>query len=231
MEKSRLSSTPGGPGAAAPLGLADWLHFLKANYTALAVGAAVIVLVVAGLVMYLWQQRRNELRASQMLLMVQTPQQWQELLTQYPKATTAPIALLALAANQYSAGAYDQALESYRQFQEKYPRHSLTLAAELGVIQCQEGQGQIESAFNAYAQFAFVHPNHFLTPQALFGQARCLQLMRRHHEARAIYEDFIVQHPKSEWVAQAEFALRLLEREIRAQSARTPTNAPPGNKP
>ncbi|MFH1475968.1 MAG: tetratricopeptide repeat protein [Verrucomicrobiota bacterium] len=208
------------------LALEDVLHFLKMNYMALAVGAASVVLVAAGLTTYLAQQRRNAERASQMLMVAQSPKQWEELLSQYPDAAVAPIALLALASSQYGSGAYDQALAAYNRFLEKYPRHGMVLAAELGKIQCQEGRGEIEPALNGYTLFAAMHSNHFLAPQALFGKARCLQLMRRHSESKVIYEDFIAAHPKSEWVPQAEFAMRYLDREIRAQRPVAATKAP-----
>lgn len=209
-----------------PLALEDVLRFVKANYTALAVGAAIIVLLVAGLAMYVVQQRRNAERASQMLLVAQTPKQWEELLAQYPDAKVAPIALLALAASHYGAGAYDQAQATYVRFLEKYPRHEMALAAELGKIHCQEARNEIEPAFNGYTMFSGMHPDHFLAPQALFGKARCLQSMRRYSEARVIYEDFIASHPRSEWVPQAEFALRFLDRAVRAQRLAAATNAP-----
>lgn len=211
-----------------PITLEDVLHFLKTNYTVLAVGVAVIVLVAAGLTMYFMQQRRNAERASQMLLVAQSPKQWEELLEQYPDAQVAPVALLALASSQYGVGAYDQAFAAYGRFLEKYPRHDMALVAELGKIQCQEGRGEIEMAFNAYALFGDKHPDHFLAPQALFGKARCLQIMRRYPEAKAIYEDFIAAHPKSEWVPPAEFAMRYLDREIRAQRTVAVTQAPNG---
>lgn len=209
-----------------PVALEDILRFLKTNYTVLAVGTVIIVLVAAGLTMYFMQQRRNAERASQMLLVAQSPRQWEELLEQYPDTKVAPIALLALASSQYSVGAYDQAFATYGRFLEKYPRHGMALAAELGKIQCQEGRGEIEMAFNGYALFGGMHPDHFLAPQALFGQARCLQIMRRYPEAKVIYEDFIAAHPESEWVPQAEFALRYLDREIRAQRSVAVTKAP-----
>jgi len=221
-----VSSSQGQAPASNPLALKDVLHFLKTNYTALAVGAAIIVLVAVGLTTYFMQQRRNAERASQMLLVAQSPKQWEELLKQYPDAKVAPIALLALASSQYGAGAYDQALVTYGRFLEKYPRHGMALAAKLGKIQCQEGRGEIETAFNGYALFGGMHPDHFLAPQALFGQARCLQLMRRYPEAKVIYEDFIAAHPKSEWVPQAEFAMRYLDREIRVQRSVAATKAP-----
>ena len=63
-----------------PITLEDVVSFLKKNYMALAVGAAIIVLVAAGLTMFFMQQRRNAERASQMLLVAQSPKQWEELL-------------------------------------------------------------------------------------------------------------------------------------------------------
>ena len=104
-----------------PIALEDVLHFLKTNYTALAVGAAIIVLVAAGLATYFMQQRRNAERASQMLLVAQSPKQWEELLAQHPNTAVAPIAMLALASSQYGAGAYDQALATTVVFWKNIP--------------------------------------------------------------------------------------------------------------
>lgn len=213
-----------------PIMLEDVLRFLKANYMALAVGAAIVVLVAAGLTMYFMQQRSNAERASQMLLVAQSPKQWEEMLAQYPDATVAPIALLALASSQYGSGAYDQALATYVKFLNQYPKHDMALAAELGKIQCQEGRGEIEAALNGYTIFTGAHSGHFLASQALFGKARCLQMMRRYPEAKVIYEDFIAAHPKSEWVPQVEYALRYLDRASRAARP-VATNNVPASKP
>lgn len=211
------------------------LQFLKTNYVVLAVCAAIAVLATAGIAYYLTQKRHNAERAAQMLMLAQAPKQFEELLAQYPRSPVAPLATLALASSQYAAGSYEQAQNSYMQFLRQYPRHLMAPAAEVGKIMCQEARGETEAAYNGYALFVITHANHFLLPQVLMGQARCLQLMGRLSEAKAIYEDFIVAHPKSEWVSQAEFALRFLERDLRAaqrQTASLPAGAvPPHSAP
>ncbi len=201
--------------------------FGRRQFGPLAVGAAIVLLALAGAGLVLAQQRRQAERASQNLLAAQTPKQWESLLEQYPRSPTAPIARLALATSHYNEGAYDQALAAYGLFLDRYPKHVMAPAAELGKVQCLEARGEIEAALNGYSLFAIARPTHELLPQALFGKARCLQLLQRFAEARAIYEDYIAAHPEGDWTAQAEFSLRALERQIRArQAAPAPTPAP-----
>lgn len=220
------------PGAAPPADR-DLLDFLKTHIHAVAIAGGLAILVAVIAVAYLTQQRRNSETASQMLGVAQTSKQLEELLAQYPSSSSAPIALLALAANQYAAGAYDQALIFYMRFLQQYPKHHMAPAAELGKALCFEGRGEGEQALAAFTAFQAAHPDHFLQPQALMGKARCLQQLNRPAEARAVYEDFIAANPKSDWKSQMEMALRYLERaEREPQAAAVPFVMPnPGATP
>jgi len=195
------------------------MRFLSAYYPQVAVGAAIVLVVGIGAALYGSQQRRAAERASQMLLMAQTRQQWEEFIKQHPRAAVAPIARLALAAGQYEEGAYDQAAATYDLFLKQFSKHPMAPTAVLGKILCREARGDAAAALEAFEQFAAERPGHFLEPQALFGKARCLQRLGRDAEARAVYEDFIAAHPQSAWAAQAEFAKNSLDRERRARRA------------
>ena len=196
----------------------DVVSFIKSNGIFMAVIGGVAAIIILIVIVYFNQQRMSSQRASQMLVLAHTPKQLKEILIQYPSSSSAPIALLAIASQAFSSGAYDQAYTLYAQFREKYPDHSMVLAAELGTIMCQEARGAIDQALAGFSSFAVMHPEHFLTPQAIFGKARCLQMLRQYPEARLVYEDFIAANPDSAWIDQAESALSYIDMESRAQN-------------
>lgn len=203
----------------------ELIRLAKAYGPPVAIGAIIVIIVLAAVAAYSVQKRRNTEQASRMLALAQNQAQYEEVLRQFPSSSAAPIATLALAASLYSAGAYDQASMHYFQFLQKYPQHVMAISAELGKVMCQEALGDAEVALLGFTAFITAHPDHFLVPQAQFGQARCLQTLKRYPEARAVYEDFLAANPESEWRSAMESALNLLKREIRMQGAPQPLSA------
>ncbi len=191
--------------------------FLQRHLRLLLSGAGLAIVLVLIVAVYISQQRRQAITASQMLAVAQTAGQLEEVLVQYPSSPSAPTALLALASSQYAAGAYEQALMLYDRFIQQYPKHFMRPAAVLGRVLCQEAQGAPAQALAGFNAFLAAYPDHFLLPQAYLGQARCLQQLRRAAEAQVVYEDFIAAHPDSEWKVHMEMALDRLAREQRAE--------------
>lgn len=181
------------------------------------IGGAMVLVALAG-VLYGFNANRAGEQAACMLGVAQSSKQFEELIRQYPKSASAPVALLALASAQFSAGAYDAAFGRYVEFTDKYPKHPMSGVAELGKIMCSEARGEIEKALIGFDAFTKAYPDHFLTPQALFGKARCLQAMGKYAEAKVIYEDFIAAHSESKWCQYAESALQTLNRQTRLAS-------------
>ncbi len=192
------------------------LDFVRHNVHAVSIAAGLVLLVALVVTAYVTQQRRSSDTASRMLAMADSPKQLEELLAQYPSSSAAPIAMLDLAARDFAAGAYDQAVSRYGHFLQQYPRHSMTVTAELGKVMCFEARGEIDQALTGFTKFVTDHPGHFLLPQALMGEARCLQQANRAPEAKVLYEDFIAAHPDSEWKSQMEMAMSFMERKQRA---------------
>ncbi len=187
------------------------LDYMRHNIRIVVVGLALLIIIGLVLAAYLNQQRRNSIIASQMLGVAHSTAQLEKLLTQYPSAPAAPIAMLALASSQFAAQAYDEASLSYERFIQQYPQHPLLMAAELGQAMCEEAQGGSQQALLSFDLFIAKHPDSFLTPQATLGKARCLQTLELFEEAQAVYQDFIAAHSNSAWNEQMETALRQLQ--------------------
>lgn len=207
------------------------LDFLRDNGTAMAIGLAIAVVGFLGWSVFRTYRSSQERTASNVLFNSRTPEQFQQVIDQYPKTTAAPLAHLTLASLYYDEGQYEMAQHLYAQFLMKFPEHDMLAAAQLGNIQCQEALNQLEEAADGYARFAQEHPGHYLEPNAIFGRARCLEQLGRLEEAKAVYEDYIVAHPQDRWTARAESALGFIEKEMRARSlppsAATPAAAAP----
>lgn len=202
----------------------DAWFFIKNQNMVVYLVVAALALVALGYAFYTIKTSRANEQASRLLGVAQTPKQFEELLRQYSQSPSAPVALLALAATQYSAGAYDAALGLYNEFTARYPQHSMLVAAELGKVMCAEARGEMDNALLGFNSFLLRYPDSFLMPQALFGKARCLQATGKLAEARVVYEDFIAAHPKNKWRQQAEAALQALDRQKRLQPGAGQTN-------
>lgn len=202
--------------------------FLKHHLVFIGIAVGVALLVLFAVIAYLMQQQRSAERASHMLMLAKTPQQKEEILVQYPASAAAPLTLLALAADHYDAGAYDQAQARYTEFLERYARHPMAATATLGKVMCQEARGEYDQALVGFETFLGAQDRHYLAPQAILGKARCLRALQRLNEAKAVYEDFIAAHPEGGWTPQAEAALSALVREIQRQPA---APAPPAVAP
>lgn len=205
--------------AAQPAKTAGLLFLKPRQALPIYLAGAGLVILALGFAFYTIKKNNAEAQASRLLGVAQSAKQFEELLRQYPKSAAAPVAALALAAAQFSAGDYDGAYARYRDFSGKYPQHPLAAAAELGAPMCFEARGEIEKALAGYDAFLAGQPASFLAPQALFGKARCLQIAGRFSEARIVYENFIAANPESKWRPSAEAALQMLDRQARLRSA------------
>lgn len=155
-----------------------------------------------------------------------TVQRLQMAADRYPNTPSAPLALLAMAAQLYSTGQYEPARASYQKFEERYPQHPFVTAAELGRLCCAEAMGATDIALAGYEKFIPAHPGHYLTPLAIFGKARCLEARGAFDNARIAYEDFLAKNPESPWEGQVRSALQNLDMKKRALAKNMPAMQP-----
>jgi len=206
------------PDANKPDDLEQVHSFLKDYGQTIIIAVGVAIAVVLGIGAYRNYKKSTDMRASQMLMGAQSPEQLQQIVNQYPSTPSAPLALLALGARYFDSGQYDLARFAYAQFEQKHPEHPMIKMAALGQAQCFEAEGQIDQALDGFTAFAAANPGHFLEPLAVFGKARCLMELGRYDDARVAYEDFIAANPESGWMPLAESALLFVDKESRAQA-------------
>ena len=201
-------------------------EFLQKYGTTILVSAGLAIAVALGF--GAWQNhKQSQLERAERLLSGQpmpeeklgggiTVQRLQMIVDRYPQTPSAPLALLALAAQFYGQGQYEPARTAYLKFEQLYPQHFFAPAAELGRAQCAEASYMTDAALAGYEKFVAAHAGYYLVPQAIFGKARCLEMRGALDNARITYEDFLAKNPQSPWESQVKNALQLLDMKKRA---------------
>ena len=157
------------------------------------------------------QNAKKEAAGDAALMNAQTIEQLQDVLDNYGSTDAAPMALMALAREQFNAGKVDEAEALYERFTQKNGDHEMAINAEFNLIACKEAKGQLGDAHLLYGKFADEHTKSFLAPAALMGQARCLESLGQLDDAKVVYENIMVNYPGSTWFQTAEANLNLLQ--------------------
>lgn len=202
------------------------LALFRQHIQPILIGVAIAVGLLLAYGAYKNYKQSTAMRASQMLMSSQSPEQLQQVISQYPSTPSAPIAMLTLASEYFRSGQYDLAQFTYAQFQQKFPAHPMVAAADIGKAQCMEASGQLDQALTAYEAFAAANPGHFLSAAAIFGKGRCLAQMGRYAESKTVYEDYVAANPESGWVPLADSAMLFVDKELRAQQKKQASPAP-----
>jgi predicted negative regulator of RcsB-dependent stress response len=202
-----------------PAEVADAMTWVREYGVSAGIGIAVAVALALGIVLYRQQQSRTTARAAEILMNAKSADEMQQVVDQYGKTPSAPLALISMAGERFHEGRYDVAMAQYQQFLATYPDHPLRFAAQLGQAYCREALELWDAALEGYRTFAERNADHLLAPMAKFGEARVLAQMGQRQDAAAIYQAYVEGEENAPWRAQAQTALLYLEKDMRAAAA------------
>ncbi|MCC7300269.1 MAG: tetratricopeptide repeat protein [Verrucomicrobia bacterium] len=176
------------------------------------IGAGVLAAVVAVFAAKLYEQNKASrlVKAEQMMMSAQSPQDLESVVNQYGSTPSAPTALLDLAKILFNNGNATEARTQYERFLKQYKNHEMRPVAELGLVYCSEADGDFNGAAAQFAAFAKNHAGSYLQPQAILGVARCMEQAGRIDEARIVLEDFLAENAGTASAGAAESALKTL---------------------
>jgi predicted negative regulator of RcsB-dependent stress response len=192
------------------------LVFLQNNGVSIILTLAIGVAAAFGLLFYRNGLKRKAEYAARALTDARTPEALMAVTKEYAGTVSAPIALLKLAAQKFSEGAYDEAFAKYEEFKNTYPDHGVALAAAVCMVECQEAAGKFDAAIAAADTFISDNPDHFMTPVAIFTKARCYEQSGDLEKAREVYENFMAKNSDDAWSVRADSSLRYVKQRIRA---------------
>ncbi|MDF7801086.1 tetratricopeptide repeat protein [Pontiellaceae bacterium B1224] len=191
------------------------LKFINKYVKPAAIGIVVICILFLGNSLVRSGRLKKEAQADSDLMVAQSAQDYQNILDNYGKTPSAPLALMGLAQEEFNAANVAEAAELYGQFLKKYPKHDMAVQAAYNEITCQEAMGQYAEAAAAYGEFKANHENSHLAPVALLGKARCLESMSSYAEAKLVYEDVMAFYPESGWAQLAEQNLNVVNAKLK----------------
>ncbi|WP_447974353.1 tetratricopeptide repeat protein [Nitrospira sp. Kam-Ns4a] len=236
-------------------GAERFLFWVEQNRKAVLVGLAVFLLVVAGIAGVIWYDLRNAERAAELSAQAtrlyldrpldqpakasdnlkQAIALYRQIVEQFPRSPSAPIALFELGNALMQANDVTGALEAYRKFIAAYGANKTLL----GLVYQRMGyahlvNGDREQALKAFTAVLEV-PGAVNKDQALFELGKLEEAMDRPEGALARYQDLMKSYPNSPFAGEASVRLKALEAKkgpapaapASAAGQAAPTNPPP----
>lgn len=227
-------------------GLEHQLHRLQEYRRPLLVGLAVLLLAAAAVGGVFWMDRQASEKAQALdreaasLLMArstgdpknaenllnQAMAKYREIVEQYPRTATAPLAMFHLGNAQAQANDLPAAIETYQRFMLLYGGNP----ALAGLVQQRLAysymlKGDREQATKAFAAIV-ESPGALLKDQALFELARLEESQSRPEGALAHYQELIKTYPSSPFTSEATIRTKVLDVKSKESSAPLPPPAP-----
>ena len=231
-------------------GLEHQLHRLQEYRRPLLVGLAVLLLAAAAVGGVFWMDRQASQKAQELEreatnllaarstgdpknadnLLKQAIAKYHEVVEQYPRTATAPLAMFHLGNAQVQANDVAAAIETYQRFLLLYGGNP----ALAGLVQQRLAysyllKGDREQAAKAFAAIV-ESPGALLKDQALFELARLEESQSRPEGALAHYQELIKNYPNSPFTSEATIRTKVLD--VKSKEASPPPPPPaPSNQP
>lgn len=162
-------------------------------------GLGLIAVVLAILVVGAWAFYRSHVRSSAAAAYAaaHAPEQWREVIAQFPGSTVAGNAELRLAAALRAEGKLGEAAEQLGQFLAAQPDHPLAGAAELTLGGIRQLEGNTSAALEAYRVTSERHATSYAAPLALLAEASLLEAQGKPGESRAVLTSIGTSYPET----------------------------------
>jgi outer membrane protein assembly factor BamD (BamD/ComL family) len=212
-------------------GLEHQLHRLQEYRRPLSVGLAVLVLAAGVVGGVFWMDRQASHKAQELeregtrFLMVrstgdpknaenllkQAMAKYREVIDQYPRTATAPLAMFHLGNAQVQANDLPAAIDTYQRFMLMYggnPALGELVQQRLAYTYLLKGdRDQAAKAFTAIVE----SPGALLKDQALFELARLEESQSRPEGALAHYQELIKTYPNSPYTSEATIRTKVMD--------------------
>jgi outer membrane protein assembly factor BamD (BamD/ComL family) len=230
-------------------GLEHQLHRLQEYRRPLLVGLAVLLLAVAAVGGVLWMDRQASQKAQELereaarllsaratadpknadTLLAQALAKYREVIEQYPRTPTAPLAMFHLGNAQAQANDLPGAIETYQRFILLYGSDSaLAALVQQRLAYAYLLKGDRDQAAKAFA--AIVESRGaLLKDQALFELARLEESQSRPEGALAHYQELIKTYPTSPFASEATIRTKVLDVKQSKDGAPPSPPAPPAS--
>jgi TolA-binding protein len=162
-------------------------------------------------------------------LVNQAMAKYREIVEQYPRSATAPLAMFHLANTQAQANDLAAAIDTYQRFLVMYgsnPALAGLVQQRLAYTYLLKGdRDQAAKAFTAIVE----GPAATLKDQALYELARLEESQSRPEGALAHYQELIKTYPSSPFTSEATIRTKVLD--VKSKESSTPSPSAPTDQP
>lgn len=195
------------------------------------IGAFVFVLfALAAFAGYWLYKQHRDSTAADALAKAKTPQELQNVTTQYSGTPAGATSYLLLAEQQRNEKKFAEANTTLQTFVDKNSKHELASSARMAMGANLESLGKPDEALAMYQRVSAGDPHGFNAPMALLAQVHLLKEKNQIDEARRICETILTQYRDSFVAGEASRQLRMLKPTKPAASglppAQSATSAP-----
>jgi len=221
--------------------------FLREQRRALLVGFGVLVVAVAVVGGVLWYDFQTSQKATELLReatrhyanrpaddpkkadeqLKQAIAKYREIVEQYPRTPSGPLALFHLGNAQILANETDAGIESYKRFMLLYGSNP----ALMGLVQQRLGYAYLakndrDQAVKAFSAVLDI-PGALNKDNVLFELAKLEEAQSRPEGALAHYQDLMKNHPNSPFASEAAVRVKVLETKNAVPDSIVPASSPP----
>ncbi len=188
----------------------------------LIIGAAVVIVCIAGGYYWTNSQADNLVEAGKVFAPGQTAMQdnryedaipiFERLLDEYGGTALALEATIELANACFNTGDYEKARTNYRAYLDDYGDEDalFQVTARSGLAACDEEEEKYEDAARQYLDLAEEDPDSYLAAGFLLDAARCYKAADKKEEARALYDRVVESYESTPYARDAQIALTAL---------------------
>ncbi|MEM6884341.1 MAG: tetratricopeptide repeat protein [Verrucomicrobiota bacterium] len=174
------------------------------------IGAAVIILAIAGGTGWWVYKGKLEKRAQAALQETDNKEGWLAVAEEYANTSAGGFAQIKLAESYKEAGDWENVEKAFSTFLQYHKRSPLAPAAELGLARAQEAQQNYDAAQSSYHAIIATPELHPFSAPAHIGLARSYEAAGQKEAAQQILADFIANTTDSAFITEAESMLKKL---------------------
>jgi TolA-binding protein len=221
----------------------NFLRFLawaQTNQKRLLLWGTIIVLVIAGTIFFIYQQRQKEIRASRALSNVRVPQAGSTILPpgtaeaylkvakEHANTRAGARALLQGGATLFSDGKYAEAQKTFEQFVRDYPESEWIAQAHYGIASSLDVQGKAADATAKFEEIRRRFANDPVIEEVKLALGRLYEQQNKPEEAHKLYTDLLQGSPYSGIGSEAGMRKAELEEKFpRLAQTNAPILTPP----
>jgi TolA-binding protein len=168
---------------------------------------ALVILILVGLVWFWHAENTKALAAMEQFSTAETAEEWQAVVTEFPKTPAAALAMIKIANQAQGEKRFTDASATYREFLTQFPKHPIAPAAQFALGRSYQASGQTDQAVQIFESILSAKPQHPFFGGASVSLAEILISRNENERAKQILTTLFSNDTKSSFQSSARTLL------------------------